>query len=56
MLALMSPYEQIMTDVKLFFSNRIVQLVLALTWARLFFPDWVEAVGSEVVLRVIGVN
>ena len=39
-----------------FLSNRLVQLCLALTWARFFFPDWVEAVGSEVVLRILNVN
>jgi hypothetical protein len=43
-----------MKYVEAFFSSRLVQLVLALTWARLFFPDWVEAVGSETVLRILG--
>lgn len=43
-------------SIKAFFSNRLVQLVLALTWARIFFPSWVEAVGTEVVLRIMGVS
>lgn len=43
-----------MGDVRLFFSSRLVQILLALTWARLFFPDWVTAVGAEVVLKVLG--
>lgn len=51
----MENYRLITEDIGLLLSNRIVQIVLALTWTRLFFPDWVEAVGSEVVLKVFGV-
>lgn len=45
-----------MSDVKLFLSNRIVQLMLAATWARLMFPDWVEAVGVKLALRIFGIE
>jgi len=59
-----SPYEQVrpmafeaynavMVDVRLFFSSRIVQLLCALTWARLWFPDWVEAVGQDAILGIL---
>lgn len=50
----MEHYRLITEDIGVLLSNRLVQLVLALTWARFFFPDWVEAVGSEVVLKLLG--
>ena len=46
--------DAIYTGLGNFFSNRLVQILLALTWARIFFPDWVEAVGTDVVLKIIG--